>query len=119
MLALRPQHLKAPFVMQIHGLESRRLPVSSNITCSASCSSLKIGALEVIWLGHDSFLLKADRTVVVDPFRIEVDVKADYLLITHEHFDHCSIEDTRRVVKPSTVAVAIPDCRNELSKLRI
>jgi L-ascorbate metabolism protein UlaG (beta-lactamase superfamily) len=51
--------------------------------------------VQVTWNGHSCFTLKdsVGRTVVIDPFDDTVgygrlSVKADALLITHEHFDH-------------------------------
>ncbi len=51
--------------------------------------------LDVMWHGHSCFTLKdsVDRMVVVDPFDETVgygrlDLLADALLITHNHFDH-------------------------------
>jgi L-ascorbate metabolism protein UlaG (beta-lactamase superfamily) len=80
---------------------------------------MKYDGLEIRWLGHDCFVIKGEKTVVIDPFKIATSEKADYLLITHEHFDHCSPEDAKKVIQPSTVVVAIPDCKGELSKLNL
>ena len=44
-------------------------------------------------------------------------MKADYLLISHEHFDHCNAEDMNKVIKPNvTIVLAIPACKEELLK---
>ena len=40
---------------------------------------------------------------------------ADLVLISHEHFDHCSAEDLDRVCRPSTVIVAAASCREALA----
>jgi len=42
------------------------------------------------WLGHDSFRIDGSKTVFFDPYNIQPDNKADLVLVTHEHFDHCS-----------------------------
>lgn len=41
------------------------------------------------YLGHASFQIKTDskKIIYVDPFFGEYKLKADYVLITHEHFD--------------------------------
>ncbi|GAG38812.1 unnamed protein product, partial [marine sediment metagenome] len=58
------------------------------------------------------------------PFKITVPLKVDIVLITHPHYDHCSLEDIEKVVKEDTVVIAPPDCtskfvRNEKGNLKI
>jgi L-ascorbate metabolism protein UlaG (beta-lactamase superfamily) len=62
---------------------------------------------KIHWLGHDAFRLEGSRTVYFDPFKITAASlpPADLILITHEHFDHCSPEDVEKVRKKSTVIV--------------
>lgn len=80
---------------------------------------LEYQGLKITWLGHDSFKIKDGKTVIIDPFKIRSTAdKADILLITHEHFDHLSLDDIKKVANDKTVVVATPACKNELSKLR-
>ena len=45
-------------------------------------------------------------TIYVDPFRMkEESHDADYVLITHDHYDHFSIEDIHKVIKDTTIIV--------------
>jgi L-ascorbate metabolism protein UlaG (beta-lactamase superfamily) len=75
--------------------------------------------VKITWLGHDGFKIEdGPETLVIDPFKLSHETRADYVLISHEHFDHCSAEDLRKVVKPSTVVVAIEACKSELSKVK-
>ncbi len=67
------------------------------------------------WLGHDCFKVAGSRTVFTDPFRLKKEDRADIILITHGHFDHCSPEDVRKVQGPDTVVVATPDCAGKLT----
>ncbi|NOZ24825.1 MAG: MBL fold metallo-hydrolase [Nitrospirae bacterium] len=68
------------------------------------------------WLGHDTFRISGkDVTVFTDPFRLKGTDSADIILITHDHYDHCSPEDVRKVQKEDTVIVATPDCAGKLS----
>jgi L-ascorbate metabolism protein UlaG (beta-lactamase superfamily) len=78
------------------------------------------GNMKITWLGHDGFKLEqGNETLVIDPFKLDHEVRADYLLISHEHFDHCNAEDLNKVIKPNaTVVVAIPACKQELSKVK-
>jgi L-ascorbate metabolism protein UlaG (beta-lactamase superfamily) len=70
--------------------------------------------VEVHWLGHDSFVLKGTRTVILDPFKAKGGYKADLLLITHEHFDHLSEDDIKRFTNPNTAIVAARICEEPL-----
>lgn len=67
------------------------------------------------WLGHDSFRIETDKTIYIDPYQITDAKPADLILITHEHFDHCSPEDITKIQQDSTVIVAPEDCLGKLS----
>lgn len=76
--------------------------------------------LKISWLGHDSFRIKNGKTVIIDPFKLRsISDKADILLISHEHFDHLSMDDIKKVVKEDTTIVTIPAVRKELSGLKV
>ena len=55
---------------------------------------------------HSSIRIDEGQIIYVDPFKI-ADEKhdADIILITHDHFDHLSHDDIRRVMKEDTVIV--------------
>ncbi len=67
------------------------------------------------WLGHDTFKIVGEKTIYTDPFKLRKKDKADIILITHEHYDHCSPEDVEKIQGPDTVIVATPDCAGKLS----
>ncbi len=77
------------------------------------------GGIDVHWLGHDSFALEGTKVVVIDPFKIAKAYRADVLLITHEHFDHLSPDDIKKVVSATTKVVAPRLCEAELAKLHL
>ena len=73
--------------------------------------------VKISWLGHDGFKIQdGPETLVIDPFKLDHDAQADYVLVSHEHFDHCNSEDLRKVLKPTTTVVAIAACHEELAK---
>lgn len=79
---------------------------------------MKIGDIELEWLGHSGFLVKNNKIIYIDPFQLtRNEPKADVILITHSHSDHCSIADIERIVKNGTVIVVPPDCQSKITKL--
>jgi L-ascorbate metabolism protein UlaG (beta-lactamase superfamily) len=67
------------------------------------------------WFHHDSFMLKLDEKIIyIDPFKIETGPAADYILITHEHYDHCSPEDIKKVSSKNTVIVCTEQSAEKL-----
>ncbi|KPK30280.1 MAG: Zn-dependent hydrolase [Nitrospira bacterium SG8_3] len=72
-------------------------------------------AKKIFWLGHDSFRIEAEKTIYIDPYQISSGPKADLILITHEHFDHCSLEDVSKIQHSGTVIVTEKDSAKKLS----
>ncbi|MBI2574473.1 MBL fold metallo-hydrolase [Candidatus Woesearchaeota archaeon] len=71
------------------------------------------------WLGHAGFRVSGEKVIYVDPFQIQPGEKADIVLITHPHYDHCSIEDLRKIVKLDTVIVAPIDCQSKIASAKL
>ncbi len=71
-------------------------------------------AKKIVWLGHDSFRIDAKKTIYMDPFKISSGPKADLILISHDHFDHCSPEDVARIQQPGTVIITEKDSAKKL-----
>jgi len=61
------------------------------------------------WLGHDSFRIETkDLAIYIDPYQLQgTPTKADLILITHDHGDHCSPGDVAKIQKGDTAIVAI------------
>ncbi|MBM4140353.1 MAG: MBL fold metallo-hydrolase [Nitrospira sp.] len=70
---------------------------------------------DIHWLGHDTFKIVGEKVIYTDPFKIKKKDTADIILITHEHFDHCSSEDVKKIQGTNTVIVATSDCAKKLS----
>ena len=70
----------------------------------------------ITWLGHDGVLIKGDgKVIVVDPFQIRECEPADLVLISHDHYDHCSPDDVKKVQKDETVIVTEKDSAKKLT----
>ena len=75
--------------------------------------------VEITWLGHDGFRIKKDRVVYVDPFKLAGKPEAaDLVCVTHEHFDHLSVDDLGKVVTAGTTVVTIPACEKAAKALK-
>jgi len=72
-------------------------------------------AKKIVWLGHDGFRIDAEKTIYFDPYEIAAGKMADIILITHEHFDHCSPDDVAKIQQPETVIVTEKNSAKKLS----
>lgn len=70
---------------------------------------------QIHWLGHSSIRIESScGTILVDPWKLNEGVKADFVLVTHAHFDHLSIDDIKKALPIGKPVVAPPDCLTEL-----
>jgi L-ascorbate metabolism protein UlaG (beta-lactamase superfamily) len=70
---------------------------------------------DIHWFGHDTFKIAGEKIIYTDPFKIRKKDTADIILITHEHYDHCSPEDAKKIQGQNTVIVAPTDCAKKLT----
>ncbi len=71
-------------------------------------------AKKIKWLGHDGFRLESGKTVYIDPYEVSDGPAADIILVTHEHFDHCSPDDIEKLKGPDTVIVTEKDSAKKI-----
>jgi L-ascorbate metabolism protein UlaG (beta-lactamase superfamily) len=61
------------------------------------------------WLGHDSFRIDGSSTLFIDPWKLSAgQPAATGVLVTHEHYDHLSVDDIARISSDDTVVVGPP-----------
>lgn len=70
---------------------------------------------KVHWLGHASIRIDASKVIYVDPWKVKGKPKADLILITHDHFDHCSPDDVNKIKTENTIIVTVKSCADKLS----
>lgn len=66
--------------------------------------------IKIKWLGHDSFSIISNIKIITDPYKISRQEKADLILITHNHFDHLSVDDLKNISTETTSIVAANEC---------
>ena len=85
-------------------------------------------SIDIKWLGHSGFRIKnaLGKIIYIDPYKIpeydgdEPDAgneEADVIFITHSHYDHCSIEDIRKIVKNGTLIICTADASSKFSHI--
>jgi len=80
---------------------------------------MEILGVDILWLGHASFKIEKGQKIFIDPFQLRVPEKdADLILITHDHFDHCSVDDIRKLVNQQAVIISAKMCRAKIDNFK-
>jgi L-ascorbate metabolism protein UlaG (beta-lactamase superfamily) len=80
---------------------------------------MKLLNLDIARIAHDTFRIAGSKLVYIDPFKVSKRDEADVVLLTHEHFDHLSLEDLEKVCTPATTVVASLLCEEGLKGLKL
>ena len=78
--------------------------------------------LKIEHFSHDCFQLSyMDKVIYIDPYHLTASqaVRADYIFITHGHFDHCSPNDIKKIISVDTIIIALAECMEQLQSLRV
>lgn len=63
--------------------------------------------IKLRWLGNAALEITGEENIIIDPnFSVDTEVKADIVLITHEHDDHINLEDLKKIIKDDTEVYA-------------
>lgn len=71
------------------------------------------------WLGHAGFRIMASGKIIyTDPYQLSKaqhnKLDADIVFISHNHFDHLSMDDLKHVISKKTCIVAAKECIHQL-----
>ncbi|MEK6854862.1 MAG: MBL fold metallo-hydrolase [Nanoarchaeota archaeon] len=81
---------------------------------------MEIKDIKLDFLGHSGFLINesSGKKIAIDPYNISENIqKVDFILITHSHYDHCSIKDIEKISKEGTIIVIPPDAQSKITKI--
>jgi L-ascorbate metabolism protein UlaG (beta-lactamase superfamily) len=74
---------------------------------------------DIVWLGHDTFKISAEKVVYTDPYELTKPGLADIVLISHNHSDHCAPESVALISGPETIIVAPAECLEKLAGRKV
>lgn len=57
-----------------------------------------------------------DERIYVDPLKVDGGVPAQFIFITHPHWDHFSVEDIKKIVTKETIIVCPKTMKGEVEK---
>ncbi len=78
-----------------------------------SASTLKYDGVEIVFLKHAGFKIKGSKVVYIDPYDIPKGSgleKADYILVTHDHFDHLDLSSIHELSTSNTTVIVPCGC---------
>ncbi len=70
--------------------------------------------ITVKWLGHAGFEILGSKKIYVDPYNVSAGA-ADFILLTHSHYDHCDKPTIQRLQGNATEIIGAVDCIKTLS----
>jgi L-ascorbate metabolism protein UlaG (beta-lactamase superfamily) len=80
---------------------------------------MKLLNLDFTRIAHDTFRIAGSKVVYTDPFKISKRDEADIVLLSHDHYDHLSLEDLEKVCAPGTTIVASSSCEPGLKNVKV
>jgi L-ascorbate metabolism protein UlaG (beta-lactamase superfamily) len=81
---------------------------------------MEIQGVSINYLGHSGFLIinSDGKRIAIDPYNISDNIDSvDFILITHGHYDHCSIKDISKISGFGTVIICPPDVQSKITRV--
>ncbi|MBI2631801.1 MBL fold metallo-hydrolase [Candidatus Pacearchaeota archaeon] len=86
---------------------------------------MEIEGVKLDFLGHSGFLISVpngvvgrEKRIAIDPYNLSENIgKVDYILITHSHYDHCSIKDIEKISQKGTGIVVPADAQSKITRV--
>ena len=73
-------------------------------------------SVTLCWLGHATFRIESEMVLYIDPWKLPSgSPKADLVIVSHGHYDHCSPPDVAAVCTSGTAVLAPPDAASKLA----
>ena len=78
---------------------------------------MKLLNLEFTRIAHDTFRVAGSKVIYTDPFKVYKHDNADIILLSHDHFDHLSLDDLNKVCTPESIIIASTSCEAGLQQV--
>ncbi len=78
---------------------------------------MEVKGVRLEFLGHSGFLVSngGGKRIAIDPYMVSSSVgPVDLILITHSHYDHCSIKDIMQLARAGTSIVVPADAQSKV-----
>lgn len=94
----------------------------TSVTTTTKKDEEKENMMDKITLNYHASIRmeKSNKVIYFDPFKIDnASSDADYIFITHSHYDHYSEADIKKVMKDDTKFIVTSDLENKVTSLGV
>ncbi len=72
------------------------------------------------WLGHGSFIIQGPPLIYINPWRVVRSVfHADVILVSHDHYEHCSLADIEKLRGESTLVIGNKNVASQIEGCKV